>query len=53
MNQSPQTWNVRGWPTGYVIDHNGIIRYKNLRGRELEEAVEQLLQEAEAGAKDE
>jgi peroxiredoxin len=48
-----KTWNVRGWPTGYVIDHNGIIRYKNLRGRELEKAVEQLLQEAEAGAKDE
>ena len=47
------TWNVRGWPTGYVIDRNGIIRYKNLRGRELEVAVEQLLQEAEAGAKDE
>jgi hypothetical protein len=36
-----------------VIDHKGIIRYKNLRGRELEEAVERLLQEAEAGAKDE
>jgi thiol-disulfide isomerase/thioredoxin len=48
-----KTWNVRGWPTGYVIDHKGIIRYKNLRGRELEEAVERLLQEAEAGANDE
>ena len=48
-----KTWNVRGWPTGYVIDQKGIIRYKNLKGRELEEAVEQLLQEAEAGAKDE
>jgi thiol-disulfide isomerase/thioredoxin len=47
-----KTWNVRGWPTGYVIDHKGIIRYKNLRGRELEEAVERLLHEAEAGAKD-
>jgi thiol-disulfide isomerase/thioredoxin len=47
-----QTWNVRGWPTGYVIDHKGIIRYKNLRGKELEEAVEQLLQKAEAAAKD-
>jgi thiol-disulfide isomerase/thioredoxin len=45
-----KTWNVREWPTGYVIDHKGIIRYKNLRGRELEEAVERLLQEAEAGA---
>jgi hypothetical protein len=32
------TWNVRGWPTGYLIDYKGIIRYKNLRGRELQEA---------------
>jgi thiol-disulfide isomerase/thioredoxin len=47
------TWNVRGWPTTYVIDHNGIIRYENLRGKMLEEAVEQLLRAAEAGAKDE
>ena len=47
------SWNVRTWPTIYVIDHNGIIRYKNLKGRELEEAVERLLQEAESGAKDE
>jgi thiol-disulfide isomerase/thioredoxin len=47
-----QAWNVRSWPTGYVIDHKGIIRYKNLRGRELEETVERLLHEAEAGSKD-
>ncbi|WP_406695598.1 TlpA disulfide reductase family protein [Singulisphaera sp. Ch08] len=48
-----KTWNVHGWPTIYVIDHKGIIRYENLKGRVLEEAVEQLLQEVEAGAKDE
>ena len=48
-----KTWNVHGWPTGYVIDHNGIIRYKNLRGRELDEAVERLLPDAEASAKGE
>jgi thiol-disulfide isomerase/thioredoxin len=48
-----QTWNVRSWPTGNVIDHKGIIRYKNLRGRELEEAVERLLHEAEASMKGE
>ncbi len=47
------TWNVRGWPTGYVIDRKGIIRYKNLKGRELEEAVERLLHEAEASTKGE
>ena len=48
-----QTWNVHSWPTGYVIDHKGIIRYKNLRGRELEESVERLLHEAEASTKGE
>ena len=48
-----KTWNVQGWPTGYVIDHKGIIWHKNLRGEELEKAVEQLLQEAERGAKGE
>ena len=48
-----RTWNVCTWPTGYVIDHKGIIRHKNLKGRELEEAVERLVHEAEAGANDE
>jgi hypothetical protein len=35
-----------------MADANGIIRYKDLKGRGLEEAVERLLREAEAGAKD-
>jgi hypothetical protein len=26
----PTTWNVRGWPTVYVIDPNGVIRFKLL-----------------------
>jgi hypothetical protein len=45
-------WNVRGWPTLYLIDHKGIIRKKWLGGpREaaLDEAIEKLVQEA-AGA---
>ncbi|MBM4013746.1 MAG: hypothetical protein FJ293_02120 [Planctomycetes bacterium] len=24
----PTAWNVRGWPTLYLIDHNGTIRQK-------------------------
>ena len=32
-------WNVKGWPTLYILDHNGIIRHKNLRGDAMESAV--------------
>ena len=38
-------WNVRGWPTIYVLDHKGVIRYKNVRGERMDEAVDALLAE--------
>jgi hypothetical protein len=38
-------WNVRGWPTIYVLDHKGVIRYKNVRGAAMDEAVDALLEE--------
>jgi thiol-disulfide isomerase/thioredoxin len=41
-------WNVRGWPTVYVLDGRGVIRYKYLRGKRLDEPLEQLVTEAEA-----
>ncbi len=44
-------WNVTGWPTIYVIDHKGVIRHKNLRGDALDEAIEELVAEAEAESK--
>jgi len=40
-------WNVRGWPTVYVIDHKGVIRFKDVREKALDEAVDQLLGEME------
>src|SRR5687767_10163770 len=40
-------WNVHGWPTIYVLDAKGVIRYKNLRDKALEDAVMSLLKEAE------
>ena len=43
-------WNVSGWPTIYVIDHEGIIRHKNLRGEELDAALEVLIAKAEGGS---
>ncbi len=44
-------WNIHGWPTIFVLDHKGVIRFKNLRGEKLEEAVEKLLAEQEAEQK--
>jgi len=38
-------WNVNGWPTIYVLDHKGVIRYRDVRDEEMEEAVMKLLAE--------
>jgi hypothetical protein len=43
-------WNIQGWPTIYVLDAKGVIRYRNVRGKELDEAVDKLLQEMENGS---
>ncbi len=38
-------WNVSGWPTIYILDHEGRIRFKGPRGEAMDEAVDQLLKE--------
>jgi hypothetical protein len=38
-------WNVRAWPTIYVLDSKGTIRFKNVRGKAMDKAVETLLAE--------
>ena len=46
-------WNVRGWPTLYVLDHKGVIRHKWLGSpgdKVLDEAIEKLVKEAEKEA---
>jgi hypothetical protein len=45
-----KAWNVRGWPTIYVVDHKGVIRYKGPREKQLDEAVDTLLAEREKEA---
>jgi thiol-disulfide isomerase/thioredoxin len=40
-----KAWNVRSWPTVYVLDAKGVIRFKHLRGKELDKAVDELLKE--------
>ena len=37
--------NLHFYPTIYVIDARGTIRYKNIRGEKLEAAVNKLLKE--------
>ena len=40
-----KAWNVKGWPTIYVLDAKGVIRYRDLLDKELDEAVDTLLKE--------
>ena len=42
-----KAWNVRGWPTIYLLDAKGVIRYKNVRDKQMEKAVDELLAELE------
>ena len=47
-------WNLAGTPTIYLIDHKGVIRHKWLGGareKVIDKAVDELIQEVEAGVK--
>lgn len=39
-------WNVHGWPTIFVLDGKGKIRFRDLREQALEDAVIKLLAES-------
>jgi peroxiredoxin len=45
QNEIAQKYRVRQIPTTYLIDKKGVIRYRTLRGQELEEAVTKLVNE--------
>ena len=38
-------WGVHNWPTIYVLDARGVIRFKHIEGQALDEAVDRLLAE--------
>jgi hypothetical protein len=38
-----EEWDVRHYPTIYILDVQGVIRHKDLSGEELEKAVNSLL----------
>ena len=40
-------WNVQYLPKIYVLDARGVIRYKEVRGEDMDKAVDALLKEAE------
>src|SRR4051812_38415306 len=42
-------WNVQGWPTLYLIDHNGTIVRQS--GPQDDDLIEQKVKEAEAARK--
>jgi peroxiredoxin len=38
-------WDVTGWPTMYILDHNGAIRFVNLRAEDVIKGVKQLMRD--------
>jgi hypothetical protein len=49
-------WNLSGWPTLYVLDHNGVIRHKWMGSpgdEALDKAIDELVKEAEGARKKE
>jgi thiol-disulfide isomerase/thioredoxin len=45
-------WRVSAWPTLFYIDHEGVIRHKDLHGEAaMEKALEEMIAAAEAAAK--
>ncbi len=38
-------WNVSSWPTTYLLDAEGKIRFKNLRGEKMDKAITELMAE--------
>jgi thiol-disulfide isomerase/thioredoxin len=46
VSKITKKWRVRSFPTIYVIDHKGLIRYKHLMPFQLESAVNDLVAKA-------
>lgn len=41
-------WGVETWPVIYVVDENGLIHHKNIKGTSLRQAIEKLVSDLEA-----
>ena len=38
-------YRIKGWPTIFLLDDKGVIRFKNVRGKKLDDAIVSLLGE--------
>ena len=43
-----KAWHVGGWPTVYVIDHEGVIRHKGHGGGAMDEVLRACIAAAES-----
>lgn len=43
-------WKVTSWPSIWVIDAKGVIRYRNVRGEAMDKAVDKLLEEMQSSS---
>ena len=44
-----KAWRIKGWPTLYYIDHEGIIRHINVRDEaKMDAVIEEMVVKAEA-----
>ena|SRR5579871_3047141 len=49
-NAIADEWKVKGWPSLFLVDHKGMVRWRHdgpPENAHLEELIEQLVQEAE------
>lgn len=44
-------WNIKGWPTIYVLDGKGVIRGRYLNHKNVEKLVDELLAEVKDAKK--
>lgn len=38
-------WGIQSWPSIFILDPEGVIRFKNVHGEKLDEAITALLEE--------
>jgi alkyl hydroperoxide reductase subunit AhpC len=50
-NEISRRYHVQGYPSIFVLDGNGVIRFTQVFGQDLDAAIEILLREAESGNK--